>query len=150
MQKVAPPGATNSQQQALFKIMPLMFGVFGISFPSGLVVYWTTSNLWQIGQQYVMLRLGHIGPNAKPPPARTRAGWFSGLMARMEGQRPAEGRERPGDGAKPPPQTLSRGSSESKGRSAKPPSGNGKPGSSGKKPGSGGGSAGSRKKRPKR
>ena len=70
-----------------------MFGVFGISFPSGLVVYWTTSNLWQIGQQYVMLRLGHIGPNATPPPVRTRAGWFSGLMARMEGQRPAEGRD---------------------------------------------------------
>ena len=153
MQKVAPPGSTNPQQQALFKIMPLMFGVFGISFPAGLVVYWTTSNLWQIGQQHVMLRLGHIGPNARPAaPSGARRSWFAGMMARLDDQRRRPegdaGRGERGDGAKPPP-NLARGSE--KGRPGKPASGNGKPGSSGtKKPGSGGGSAGSRKKRPKR
>jgi YidC/Oxa1 family membrane protein insertase len=56
MQKASPPGAASQQQQALLRIMPIMFGVFGIFFPSGLVVYWTTSNAWQIGQQYYMLR----------------------------------------------------------------------------------------------
>jgi YidC/Oxa1 family membrane protein insertase len=56
MQKSSPPGAASSQQQALLKIMPLMFGVFGIFFPAGLVLYWTTSNAWQIGQQYFMLK----------------------------------------------------------------------------------------------
>ena len=44
--------------------MPLMFGVFGFAFPAGLILYWTVSNLFQIGQQAVMLRLGHIGPQA--------------------------------------------------------------------------------------
>ena len=94
MQKVAPPGATNPQQQALFKIMPLMFGIFGVSFPAGLISYWTTSNFWQIGQQHVMLRLGHIGPNARPtaPKPKSRTGLLGGLMARMDAQRrPAEG-----------------------------------------------------------
>jgi YidC/Oxa1 family membrane protein insertase len=149
MQKVAPPGATNSQQQALFKIMPLLFGVFGISFPAGLVVYWTTSNVWQIGQQYVMLRLGHIGPNAKPTaPRKPRTGLFSGMMARMEQQRRNSGE----DGDTGSRQKLS-GGGTSGGKPTspkKPSSGNGKPSSPQKKPGSGGGSAGSRKKRPKR
>jgi YidC/Oxa1 family membrane protein insertase len=147
MQKVAPPGATNSQQQALFKIMPLMFGIFGISFPAGLVVYWTTSNVWQIGQQYVMLRLGHIGPNARPAaPRKARSGLFSGIMARMEGQRRADE-----DGGARPKLSEGGASGQTKPTSPKkPPSGNGKPGTPQKKPGSGGGSAGSRKKRPKR
>lgn len=153
MQKVAPPGATNPQQQALFKIMPLMFGIFGVSFPAGLVVYWTTSNFWQIGQQYVMLRLGHIGPNARPtaPKPRTRPGLLGGLMSRMDAQRGLG--ERSGDDAGGTGDAKSGskgGSAGSKPAPKKPSSGNGKPtgSSSQKKPG--GSSAGSRKKRPKR
>ena len=64
MQKASPPGAASGQQQAILKIMPLMFGIFGFTFPAGLTLYWTISNLWQIGQQYVLLRAGHIGPDA--------------------------------------------------------------------------------------
>jgi YidC/Oxa1 family membrane protein insertase len=64
MQKASPPGASSSQQQAILKIMPIMFGFFGYAFPAGLVLYWTTSNVWQIGQQYALLRAGHIGPEA--------------------------------------------------------------------------------------
>ncbi len=56
MQNASPPGATSQQQQALTKFMPLMFGVFGFLFPAGLVIYWTVSNGWQIGQQYFMLK----------------------------------------------------------------------------------------------
>ena len=33
-------------------IMPLMFTVFFLWAPSGLVIYWFVSNLWAIGQQY--------------------------------------------------------------------------------------------------
>src|SRR6187200_1582242 len=61
MTKASPAGAQSSQQQAILKFMPLMFGIFGFTFPAGLVVYWTTSNLWQIGQQAALLRAGHIG-----------------------------------------------------------------------------------------
>ena len=64
MQKASPPGAASGQQQAILKIMPLMFGIFGFTFPAGLTLYWTVSNLWQIGQQYVLLKAGHIGPDA--------------------------------------------------------------------------------------
>ena len=44
--------------------MPLFFGFIGFTFPAGLVLYWTTSNLFQIGQQTLLLRAGHIGPDA--------------------------------------------------------------------------------------
>ncbi len=44
--------------------MPLFFGFIGFSFPAGLVLYWTVSNLFMIGQQTLLLRAGHIGPDA--------------------------------------------------------------------------------------
>ena len=94
MTKASPAGAQSSQQQAILKFMPLMFGIFGFTFPAGLVVYWTTSNLWQIGQQAALLRAGHIGPDALErrkqeianKPAKT-GGMFSGMLARAEEER---------------------------------------------------------------
>jgi YidC/Oxa1 family membrane protein insertase len=94
MTKASPAGAQSSQQQAILKFMPLMFGIFGFTFPAGLVVYWTTSNLWQIGQQAALLRAGHIGPDALErrrqeianKPAKT-GGMFSGMIARAEAER---------------------------------------------------------------
>jgi YidC/Oxa1 family membrane protein insertase len=64
MQRASPPGAQSQQQQTIMRVMPLMFAFFGLSFPAGLVLYWTTSNGFQIGQQYALLRAGHIGPDA--------------------------------------------------------------------------------------
>ena len=46
------------------KYMPLMYGVWGWAFPAGLIMYWTTANAIQISQQTLMLRAGHIGPEA--------------------------------------------------------------------------------------
>jgi YidC/Oxa1 family membrane protein insertase len=100
MQKASPPGAASQQQQAIMKFMPLFFGFIGFNFPAGLVLYWTTSNLFQIGQQTLLLRAGHIGPDAlekriaeqkarqaaradKPQ----RRGFLSGMMERAEQER---------------------------------------------------------------
>jgi YidC/Oxa1 family membrane protein insertase len=90
MQQASPPGAQSSQQQAILKYMPLMFAFFGLQFPAGLVLYWTTSNLFQIGQQAFLLRAGHIGPEAlerrmAEQRARSDAGEPAkkGFMARM-------------------------------------------------------------------
>ena len=57
MLKASPPGS-NPQMQALTKIMPIMFGVWGFIFPAGLVLYWTTTNAVQIGQQHFLLSRG--------------------------------------------------------------------------------------------
>jgi YidC/Oxa1 family membrane protein insertase len=47
----APP-----QQQMLIKILPFTFLIFAINVPLAIVVYWVTTNLWSMGQQYVLLR----------------------------------------------------------------------------------------------
>ncbi|HEX5017299.1 MAG TPA: membrane protein insertase YidC [Actinomycetes bacterium] len=44
------------QQKLLVYIFPLMFAVFGINFPIGVLIYWLTTNLWSMGQQYYVIR----------------------------------------------------------------------------------------------
>jgi YidC/Oxa1 family membrane protein insertase len=57
--KITPTTADPAQQRVMM-IMPLMFTVFFLRAPSGLVIYWFVSNLWAIGQQYFTNWL--IGP----------------------------------------------------------------------------------------
>lgn len=47
-------GAVNPQMQMITRIMPIMFVFFSLSFPAGLAVYWCTSGIWRIGQQYII------------------------------------------------------------------------------------------------
>jgi YidC/Oxa1 family membrane protein insertase len=67
------PTTADPMQQKMMMFMPLVMMSFFLWAPSGLVLYWTTSNLWAIGQQVLTNRL--IGP-AKPrtvrPPAERR------------------------------------------------------------------------------
>jgi YidC/Oxa1 family membrane protein insertase len=57
--KITPSTADPAQQRVMM-LMPLMFTVFFLWAPSGLVIYWFVSNLWAIGQQYFTNWL--IGP----------------------------------------------------------------------------------------
>ncbi len=57
------PGTGDPMQQKVLMFMPVMFTAMFMTAPSGLVLYWFTSNLWAIGQQYFTNWL--IGP-AKP------------------------------------------------------------------------------------
>jgi YidC/Oxa1 family membrane protein insertase len=146
MQRASPPGAASGQQQTLLKVMPIMFGIFGYAFPAGLVLYWTTSNLWQIGQQHALLRAGHIGPEAldrriaeqraRGSDMPAKQGFFARLMERANYAQQQRGKQQPG-ARKPQAGGSGRGGS---GRS-----GSGKGSGSG---GSGGG-AGSGSGRPK-
>jgi YidC/Oxa1 family membrane protein insertase len=52
MQKMTPMAGGDPSQQKVMQFMPLMWGVFFWSASSGLVLYWLTSNLVQIGQQW--------------------------------------------------------------------------------------------------
>ena len=44
------------QQKILLYVFPLMFAVFGINFPIGVLIYWLTTNLWTMGQQFYVIR----------------------------------------------------------------------------------------------
>jgi YidC/Oxa1 family membrane protein insertase len=72
-QKLTPMPSADPLQQRMMMLMPLIFTVFFLWAPSGLVIYWLVSNLWAIGQQVVTNRL--IGPapvHAARPPAERR------------------------------------------------------------------------------
>ena len=76
--------ATDKSQQRMMMILPLVFVVFIIRFPAGLIVYWITTNLWTVGQQLVLKRLVATHPvpvtsgaavaleGKPPPPPRTK------------------------------------------------------------------------------
>jgi len=47
----------DKSQRALIFVLPLIFVPFIISFPAGLILYWITTNVWTIGQQFVIQKL---------------------------------------------------------------------------------------------
>ena len=49
-------GPYANQQKMLLYILPVVFAVGGIAFPIGVLFYWTTSNLWTMGQQFYVIR----------------------------------------------------------------------------------------------
>jgi YidC/Oxa1 family membrane protein insertase len=55
-QKMTPTSADPSQAKMML-IMPVIMTFFFLSFPSGLVLYWLTTNVLQIGQQALMNRM---------------------------------------------------------------------------------------------
>jgi len=59
-----------TQQKVLLYVLPGMLAVFGLSAPLGVLLYWTTSNLWSLGQQVVVLKKMPIG-QAVIPSGRT-------------------------------------------------------------------------------
>ncbi|MPY87399.1 MAG: membrane protein insertase YidC [Luteitalea sp.] len=59
-QRMTPTVGMDPVQQKMMMMMPVMFTVFFLWVPSGLVVYWLLSNVWTIGQQLLTNKL--IGP----------------------------------------------------------------------------------------
>ena len=44
------------QQRMLMYILPVVFAVTGVNFPIGVLIYWTTTNVWALGQQFYVIR----------------------------------------------------------------------------------------------
>jgi YidC/Oxa1 family membrane protein insertase len=72
MQKMTPQPAGDPSQQKMMYLMPLVFGFMFYHFPSGLVLYYLTSNLVSMGQQWffnktsmAQLAAESIGPMKK-------------------------------------------------------------------------------------
>ena len=52
----AMTGPYAQQQKMLLYVLPVAFGLGGVAFPIGVLLYWTTSNLWTMGQQFYVIR----------------------------------------------------------------------------------------------
>jgi YidC/Oxa1 family membrane protein insertase len=57
-------GPYAQQQKLLLYVLPLVFAVGGIAFPIGVLLYWTTSNLWTMSQQFYVIR-NNPAPNTE-------------------------------------------------------------------------------------
>ncbi len=52
----APDNPMVRQQKILLYVFPVIFAVSGINFPIGVLIYWFTTNLWSMGQQFWVIR----------------------------------------------------------------------------------------------
>ncbi len=56
IQQKLNPAPMDPMQQKIFQFMPVMFTVFFLWFPSGLVLYWVVNNTLSIAQQWVITK----------------------------------------------------------------------------------------------
>lgn len=104
IQRMMAPRTTDPQQKMMnqmMQFMPIMFIFFAFSVPSGLVLYWVTSNLFTFAQQYFTTGWGSLSVPK------------SLSLSSLLGATPAE------------PETVRPGKSKSSGLLASPPSSNG-------------------------
>lgn len=50
-------GPMAQQQKILMYILPFIFVISGPNFPIGVLIYWATTNIWTMGQQFYVIRL---------------------------------------------------------------------------------------------
>lgn len=66
--KNMPPDALTGpmaqQQKMMLYVFPLMYLFMGVNIPIGVLVYWLTTNLWTMGQQYILI---HNNPAPNTP-----------------------------------------------------------------------------------
>jgi YidC/Oxa1 family membrane protein insertase len=86
-------GPYANQQKMLLYVLPVVFAVGGIAFPIGVLLYWTTSNLWTMSQQFYVIR-NNPAPNTEA---------YRAKEARVAAKRKRKGEpaEEPGAGPRP-------------------------------------------------
>jgi YidC/Oxa1 family membrane protein insertase len=103
---------TDRNQRLIMMALPFVFVPFIQSFPAGLLVYWITTNLWTVGQQYILRRSAGLpvrgAPGSAEPggamaairPPKPKPESPRGKAAENGGERPAQPRRAT---APPPP-----------------------------------------------
>src|SRR5216684_4730616 len=96
-------GTMQKSQRYLMMVLPFVFIPFILRFPTGLVLYWMTTNLWTVGQGLITRRLmPKVGPPSGP----------SGSGPKRSSRTPPKQPPPPDGGAPPaeaPAQKLSNG-----------------------------------------
>ncbi len=68
MRKNMPPealtGPMAQQQKMMLFMFPVIYAIGGVNIPIGVLVYWLTTNLWTLGQQFILI---HNNPSPNTP-----------------------------------------------------------------------------------
>jgi YidC/Oxa1 family membrane protein insertase len=91
------------QQKMMLYIMPVFLTVLGFQLPVGVLVYWVTTNLWQMGQQWYMLR------QMDRAEQQAKAAKKTGRAADARGTKSPTSRPAAGSGSKKPKSEESAG-----------------------------------------
>jgi YidC/Oxa1 family membrane protein insertase len=102
--------SADKNQRRLLIALPFIFVPFIISFPAGLILYWITTNLWTILQQYIVRKtVGPLRPPEVAPAGAAAAVAKSGSGSKSDdgqagdGKPKAEKPEKPKRATPPPP-----------------------------------------------
>jgi YidC/Oxa1 family membrane protein insertase len=106
--------ADPTQRRIMFAL-PFVFVIFIVNFQAGLIVYWITTNVWTIGQQFAVKKLypkpAPLDPRDAVPetkPARGKPAAVAAVAAdggNGSGKEPAKASADNGDAAKAPPRS---------------------------------------------
>ena len=95
MRKNMPASALDNpfikQQKVLLYLMPLFFAISGINFPIGVLLYWLTTNVWSMGQQFYVIR------RMPAPGSAAERACHERLQAQGQGHQGAHGRRASAD-----------------------------------------------------
>jgi YidC/Oxa1 family membrane protein insertase len=87
------------QQKILLYVMPVFLAVISFQFPLGILLYWVTTNFWQVAQQWIILReVQHEveeGTLADKPGGSAAARWMRNRRKGGNGEAEAEGSTAP-------------------------------------------------------
>ncbi|MFP5308829.1 MAG: membrane protein insertase YidC [Actinomycetes bacterium] len=90
-------GVQAQQQKIMMYVMPVFLAVISFNFPMGVILYWVTTNFWQMGQQAIILR--EVG---EAPVAAGDDGDAPKKAADRPKKKPASGTAKDAPPAKPP------------------------------------------------
>jgi YidC/Oxa1 family membrane protein insertase len=100
MPAATPDNPMASSQKYMTYIMPF-FALTGLYWPFGLVLYWVTTNVWTLGQQYILgLRYPYTPPAAADAGATPAPSGAAGRLTAGAGKARAANAARPGGPAK--------------------------------------------------
>lgn len=79
------------QQKILLYVFPVIFAVGGVGFPIGVLIYWSTTNLWSMGQQFWIIR------NNPTPGTPAYEAWEKRKRAKKHQENVVDGEVKPED-----------------------------------------------------
>jgi YidC/Oxa1 family membrane protein insertase len=77
------------QQKILLYVFPVIFAVGGVGFPIGVLIYWSTTNIWSMGQQFWIIR------NNPTPGTPAYEAWEKRKRAKKHQENVVEGEVKP-------------------------------------------------------
>jgi YidC/Oxa1 family membrane protein insertase len=103
--------SADPNQRRLMLLLPLVFVVILYRYPAGLLVYWITTNVWTILQQYVIRqRMGPPAARVDPPEGTAEPPVKKGVLASLKPALAGAGAGAGGSGASAPAETVGRSS----------------------------------------